>query len=73
MLAIVHKIIYFHNHETILFAVEELRRLIEKAGYKRKPICYKKRFSYIWWDTSGYNGGRSSQKKGTNGSYCRVQ
>lgn len=29
-----HKIIYFHNHETILFAVEELRRLIEKAGYK---------------------------------------
>lgn len=29
-----HKIIYFHSHETILFAVEELRRLIEKAGYK---------------------------------------
>lgn len=29
-----HKIIYFQNHETILFAVEELKRLIEKAGYK---------------------------------------
>ncbi|WP_277585282.1 alpha-glucuronidase family glycosyl hydrolase [Psychrobacillus antarcticus] len=29
-----HKIIYCHSHETILFAVGELKRLVEKAGYK---------------------------------------
>lgn len=34
VIIIVHKIIYCHNHETILFAVEELERLLEKAGYK---------------------------------------
>lgn len=28
------KIIYCQSHETILFAVEELKRLVEKAGYK---------------------------------------
>nr|WP_255551398.1 alpha-glucuronidase family glycosyl hydrolase [Sporosarcina sp. E16_8] len=29
---IINKIIYWNNHETVLFAVEELRRLMRKAG-----------------------------------------
>ncbi|WP_188006629.1 alpha-glucuronidase family glycosyl hydrolase [Sporosarcina sp. ANT_H38] len=32
MLFIIDKIIYWNNHETILFAVEELRRLMREAG-----------------------------------------
>ncbi|MBO0588130.1 alpha-glucuronidase family glycosyl hydrolase [Sporosarcina sp. E16_8] len=32
MLFIINKIIYWNNHETVLFAVEELRRLMRKAG-----------------------------------------
>ena len=34
MLIIIDKIIYWDNHETILFAVEELRRLMREAGYE---------------------------------------
>ena len=34
VLFIIDKIIYWNNHETVLFAVEELRRLMREAGYE---------------------------------------
>ena len=34
MLLIIDKIIYWNNHETVLFAVEELRRLMREAGHE---------------------------------------
>jgi len=34
VLFIIDRIIYWNNHETVLFAVEELRRLMREAGYE---------------------------------------